>query len=85
MTRMQEVTYTVRIEPAEEGGFVAFFPALPGCQTQGETFDEVIAMARDALVGFLQTLREHGEPIPHEPTKSRQAGFEFPLSASLVR
>jgi antitoxin HicB len=82
---MQEVTYTVHIEPAEEGGYVAFFPALPGCHTQGDTFDEVVAMAKDALVGFLETLKEHGEPIPQEQTLSRQVGFEFPLSASLTR
>lgn len=82
---MKEVTYTVHIEPAEEGGFVASFPALPGCYTQGETFDEVIAMAKDALVGFLQTLKDHGEPIPEEHTTAKQVGFEFPLRASFVR
>ncbi|HZR18415.1 MAG TPA: type II toxin-antitoxin system HicB family antitoxin [Verrucomicrobiae bacterium] len=82
---MNEVTYTVHIEPAEEGGFVASFPALPGCQTQGETFEEVIAMAKDALIGFLETLRRHGEPIPEEHLHSRQVGFEFPLRASFAR
>ncbi len=82
---MQEDTYTVHIEPAEEGGFVAFFPALPGCQTQGETFDEVVAMAKDALAGYLQTLREHGQPIPREHARTRQVGFDFPLSAAFAR
>jgi antitoxin HicB len=82
---MKEVTYTVHIEPAEEGGFIAYFPALPGCHTQGETFEEVVAMAKDALSGFLETLRENGEPIPKERPISRQVGFEFPLSASLTR
>jgi antitoxin HicB len=64
---------------------VASFPALPGCHTQGETFEEVIAMAKDALVGFLETLRENCQPVPEEQTKSRQVGFEFPLHASLAR
>jgi antitoxin HicB len=82
---MQEVTYTVHIEPAEEGGYVAFFPALPGCHTQGETLEEVIAMAKDALAGFLESLRENGEPIPMESPLSRQVGFDLPLSAPLVR
>ena len=63
---MNEVTYTVHIEPAEEGGFVASFPALPGCQPQGETFEEVIAMAKDALVGFLETLRRHAIAQRHD-------------------
>ena len=79
-----EVTYTVHIEAAEEGGFVAYFPALPGCQTQGETFDQVVAMAKDALVGYLQTLREHEQLMPpQEPSESNQVGVEFALSASL--
>ena len=30
-----EVTYTVHIEPAVEGGYWAYFPALQGCHTQG--------------------------------------------------
>jgi predicted RNase H-like HicB family nuclease len=82
---MLEVTYTVHIEPAEEGGFIAYFPALPGCHTQGETFDEVIAMAKDALVGYLEVLQELGKPIPREQASTKQVGFEFPLSASLAR
>jgi antitoxin HicB len=82
---MMEVTYTVHIEPAEEGGFVAWFPALPGCHTQGETLEEVIAMAKDALAGYLEWLREDGEPIPVEKHLPKQVGFELPLSASLAR
>ena len=82
---MQEVTYTVHIEPAEEGGYVAFFPALPGCHTQGETLEHVIAMAKDALVGYLESLRGHGEPVPQERHPSKLVGFEVPLSASLVQ
>ena len=41
---MKGGTYTVKIEPCEEGGFWAYFPALPGCHTQGETIEEVLAM-----------------------------------------
>jgi predicted RNase H-like HicB family nuclease len=82
---MHEVTCTVHIEPAEEGGFIAYFPVLPGCHTQGDTFEEVIAMAKDVLVGYLETLREHGDPIPQERSQSKQVGFEFSVSASLMR
>jgi predicted RNase H-like HicB family nuclease len=66
---MKEVIYTVHIEPTAEGGYVAFFPALPGCHTQGETLEEVIAMAKDALEGFLEVLQEQGEPLPVENRK----------------
>ena len=77
--------YTVHIEPAEEGGYVAFFPALPGCHTQGETMEEVIAMAKDAMVGYLECLHAHGDPIPVEKSASKLTSFDLPLSMSLAR
>lgn len=80
-----EVTYTVHIESAKEGGYVAHFPALPGCHTQGETLEEVIAMAKDALAGYLEWLQEDGQPLPVETHLSKQVGFELPLSMSLAR
>ena len=46
---MQKVTYTVHIEPAEEGGYVAFFPALPGCHTQAKSLDELMSRIREAI------------------------------------
>ena len=64
----QLVEYQVLIAPAEEGGFTVAVPALPGCVTQGETFDEAVEMARDCIEGFLACLAESGEPIPNEPT-----------------
>jgi antitoxin HicB len=83
---MQEVTYTVHIEPAEESGFIAYFPALPGCHTQGETLEEVVAMAKEALAGYLESLEAHGEKIPQESReRSRFAGIDLPLKASVAR
>jgi len=45
-------------------------PALNGIATQGETLAEAPAMAEDLIRGYLQSLREHGEPITveHERT-----------------
>jgi predicted RNase H-like HicB family nuclease len=82
---MEELTYTVHIEPAEEGGYWAYFPALPGCFTQGETLEEVIAMAKDALAGYLECLQAHGDPVPVEQPASRRVGIELPLSAPALR
>jgi antitoxin HicB len=64
---MKEHTYTVRIEPAEEGGYDVFVPALPGCVTQGETSEEAAAMAEEVIAGYLEALAKVGEPIPVEP------------------
>jgi predicted RNase H-like HicB family nuclease len=60
-------TYTVHIEPAEEGGFVVSVPALPGCHTQGETYDEAIRNAHEAVAVYVDSLIKHGDPIPTEP------------------
>lgn len=56
--------FVVYLEPAEEGGFVATVPALPGCVTQGETREEALAMPRDTIKGYLASLLRHGEPLP---------------------
>ncbi len=63
---MKTYTYTIHLEPAEEGGFVVTVPALPAVVTQGETFDEAVAMARDAIECYLESLAKDGRPIPAE-------------------
>jgi len=42
---MQQLRYTAVFEPAEEGGYIVTFPAVPGLATQGENLDEARAMA----------------------------------------
>jgi antitoxin HicB len=49
------------LEPAEEGGFVVTFPAIPGLATQGETLDEAATMAEDCLRAYLESLTVDGE------------------------
>lgn len=65
---MQHVNYTVEIHPAEEdeGGFWASVPSLPGCFTQGETYEETVANLREAILSYLEALTERGESIPIE-------------------
>ncbi len=61
-----EYRYTVVFEPAEEGGFVVTVPALPGLVTEGDSLEEAREMAKDAIRGYLESLRKHGEEIPLE-------------------
>ncbi|MCC3408370.1 MAG: type II toxin-antitoxin system HicB family antitoxin [Microcoleus sp. PH2017_10_PVI_O_A] len=42
------------VHPAEEGGYWAEVPALPGCITEGDTIEEVIINLKDAMVGWLE-------------------------------
>jgi predicted RNase H-like HicB family nuclease len=64
---MSEYQYTIILDPdPEEGGYTVTVPALPGCVTQGETIEEAIAMAKDAIHLYIETLIADGEPVPQE-------------------
>ncbi len=56
--------YRVHFEVDEEGMVVAGCPALPGCISQGRTRTEAFNNIREAIELHLESLREHGEPIP---------------------
>lgn len=66
MSKIEERTYTVLFDPAEEGGYVVTVPALPGLVTQGDTLEEAREMAKDAIVGYLEALQKDGAPIPED-------------------
>lgn len=57
-------TFRVVFEEAEEGGFIARVPALPGCVTQGETLAEAEAMVKDAIKGYCVSLKKAKKRIP---------------------
>ncbi len=71
--------FTAFYEPAEEGGYVVTIPALPGCVTQGETFEEASRMARDAIKGYVALLRAEGLPIPKENDATITAPLFIPV------
>ena len=56
--------FRVIIEPDEDGVFVAECPSLPGCISQGKTRDEALANIKDAMAGYLASLKKHDEPVP---------------------
>ncbi|NEO84941.1 MAG: type II toxin-antitoxin system HicB family antitoxin [Spirulina sp. SIO3F2] len=47
------------IHPAEEGGYWAEVPALPGCITEGETLEEIQQNLQDAIAGWLSVANAH--------------------------
>jgi antitoxin HicB len=53
-----------RREP--EGGFTAIVPVLPGCVTRGRNLGEAKKMAKDAIAGYIESLKKHKEPIPSD-------------------
>ncbi|MCX7048286.1 MAG: type II toxin-antitoxin system HicB family antitoxin [Candidatus Sumerlaeota bacterium] len=65
--------YRVTIEQDEDGVFVAECPTLPGCVSQGKTRNEALANIKDAINGYLESLRLHNEPVPPSIAEEFQA------------
>lgn len=57
-------SYNVVLEPDPDGGYVAVVPALPGCYSQGDTVEEALANAREAIELTIMDMIDHGETIP---------------------
>lgn len=58
--------YTVIFHQAEEGGYWAEVPALPGCYSQGESIEETVKNTKEAIEAHIQALRKEGREIPEE-------------------
>ena len=71
--RIQIDDLTAHVHPAEEGGYWAEVPALPGCLTQGETLDEVVENLNDAIAGWLSV---------QTPASLQAKGVSFRMVAS---
>ena len=78
----QALTYSLAIERHEDG-YLAYFPALPGCNTWGSTYEQAVQHAEEALIGYLEALQINGENIPVEqPTAPVSLGLvvDFPIA-----
>lgn len=51
----------VLVHTAEEGGYWAEIPALPGCVSEGDTWDEMLANIREAAEGWLEVSAEQAD------------------------
>ena len=78
----KRLTYNVQIERDEDGLYVVSVPALPGCLTQGRTFDEALKMAQDAISAFVSVLADRGKRIPIE--RSRVSPFVVSIMSPKV-
>lgn len=66
----QDYEVDIRPLPTEEGGgFVALAPELPGCMSDGETPQEALANAYDAIACWIEAAVEMGRPVP-EPRRA---------------
>ena len=75
-------SFTIVLEPAVEGGFVVSVPALPEVATCGDTEDEALANAREAIELVIEHRLARGEDIPAEqPPQLRKISVSVPTAA----
>ena len=61
--------YPVLLTPdLEAGGYTVEVPDLPGCLTEGDSLEEALEMAKDAIQGYIASLKKHGDRVP-EPSQ----------------
>ncbi|MBA7512283.1 hypothetical protein ES705_04287 [subsurface metagenome] len=65
-TKPIELKFTILIERNDEGSYTVTVPSLHGCITQGDTWEEAVANAKEAIAGYIEALRALGKPIPLE-------------------
>lgn len=58
------IEYPARFTREKEGGFSVVFPDLPGCITEGDSMEEAMANAREALTGYLESIDSRSLKIP---------------------
>ena len=63
---MKILNYKILLKKEPEGGYTVLVPSLPGCITYGETIDESIINAKEAIELYIESLKSHGEDIPTE-------------------
>jgi len=63
---MKLYNYTVIFERESDGGYHVFCPALPGCHTQADTYDEAVENIKDAMKLYIESLKAHREAAPEE-------------------
>ena len=61
---MRLLNYRILLRKEPEGGYTVIVPSLPGCITCGDTIEEAIKMAKDAIKGYIESLQKHNEPVP---------------------
>lgn len=71
---MPKFNFTVVYEKQSDGSYVVSVPALPGCNTEGRTFEEAQQMVAEAIRSYVGSLRKHGENVPTDIFKNQFVG-----------
>jgi predicted RNase H-like HicB family nuclease len=60
--------YTIVLEEAEEGGYTATVPTLPGCISEGDTYEEALENIKDAIALYLRAVSKEVEQLRRQRT-----------------
>lgn len=74
---MNDIQYPITIRPLtkeEGGGYLIEFPDLPGCMADGDTIEEALHEAEDAMNAWLTTAHEFGDEIPEPSISDKYSG-----------
>ena len=63
---MPTYRFNIVVERGEDGVYITSCPALQGCHSQGDTYEEAVENLKDAIRLHIEARREVGEPIPIE-------------------
>ena len=55
--------YKAIFEPQDEGGYTVTVPSLPGCISEGDTYEQAFANIREAIALYLESLQADGPPF----------------------
>ena len=81
--KINKRTYTLSIEEHADG-YLAYFPALPGCHTWGKTYEDAVKHAEHALALYLETLAAHGDPIPEDTENNYPVSLGVTVRTSVI-
>ncbi len=63
---MRTLRYKITIRPETDGTYTVIVPSLPGCLTFGDTIEEALEMAKEAIEAYIESLAARGIDIPVE-------------------
>lgn len=70
--------FKVVLEWDEEGqGYIVSVPSLPGCFTQGDTVEQALERAKEAIAGYLEALAQEGLPLPSKDVEFAEVQVEI--------
>ncbi len=67
---MAKYSYTAVVEQDEDGVYISSCPAVPGCHSNGETYEEAVKNLKEAIQLYIEARQSLGEPIPLEKESS---------------